>query len=157
MTYLPRNKVVSVPLYWLKDFYHHYQQRVILRQSVPVESLSLPASFQEDLTAVVNYFNGLLSEGGLEEYANVTPYPDDIPYDERLEFLYQLYHELEQITIRVLQLPQPLYTHKTQIPHEIKLGFESDFLFIYDGRKDVYIPTNLVPFTRSSVSPDTVG
>lgn len=140
MSFIPRNQVISVPLYWLKDFYHQYQKTHIFPSH---DILPTPTTFQEDLTVVINYFNGRLTDKGLEEYAEVTPYPEGVdPYD-RIEFLYQLYQEIEQLVVRTLRLPQRFYTSAVYIPSDIRLAFEAGFLFIYDGRKDVYIPDEL--------------
>lgn len=158
MSFIPRNQVITVPLHWLKDFYHGYQKSHIFNQLILTDEtiLTSPASFQEDLQAVLNYFNGKLTDLGLEAYADQTPYPDGIPQGERLDFLYQIYQEIENMVIRVLKLPQPFYTKRTYLPDAIKIAQENGFLFIYDGRKDVYIPNELAPYC-SPILPHPVG
>lgn len=95
------------------------------------------ATFQEDLKVLLNYFNGLLTDGGLVEYAKHTPYADD-NLDEYLreDILYAVYQEIERRVL--LLIPDYKYTQ------EIYLSYENNLLYLVDMRRRTYVPKDVL-------------
>ena len=132
MTYLVNNRVYLMDLRQLQSFYHAYQQYHILDRYGIVNT---PSTFQEDLLATLNYFNGRLSDDGYLEYIQHTQYDYDIDPSERTLLMDSLYFELERMVRTVI----PDYQPHTEVYATYKLGI----LYIIDKRRQTYVPDTL--------------
>lgn len=141
---LPNNKVYILDL---SPILALYQGQLNVYFYSVVGDVKFPFTFEDDLRAVMNYFNGRLSDRGLVEYAATTSnvlIENFNVQDEREQLLYTLHQELER-RVRV-------FIPDYQPRDEVYLALERNLIVLLDARRRTYVPDSLLFYTQQANS-----
>ena len=129
MALLTNNRVYTLHLYTLLDFWRGIQQQQYLAKYPDVQ---ITSTFHRDLDAIMKYMNRLWSDEDLNQYIQSTEYPEPIPCGEREWFMYHFYEYIEGLIKRLI--PNYVYTE------DYVFGYEDNVFYIVDYRRKTYVP-----------------